>query len=541
MSDSFSPTPRDRRLAQLYGWIARIQGVISWSILIVVFATAFAAPRISAMLILAFLVFFLFRSAHHALFLAMGFLRFWIEEPSDWCKRIDDLVTGVCRAETGTSIRTRLRRRLHARTLAASSERGVHVSRVDVDELIHLLIVPIYRETREIIEPGIRALSRGEWNARTSVVLVLALEERSPDETKTAAWALTREYSTCFRQVLVTEHPYGVAGEIPGKASNESYAARTAREALLSRNVSVDRVIVTVLDADAVPHSGFLAALTYQYLAHPNPGRCLFQPIPVFDSNIWDVPGPVRIIEMMSTIFELVESTNVEGAVTFSSYSISLATLHEVGYWPPDVIAEDAAIYWRCYVAFGGDVRVIPVPSTISMDAVSSDGMVRTMRAAYMQKLRWAYGAELIPPVMWGTLKSRISVRRKIKPLMKLIDNNTSWATWPFLLTLGPWLPQLGMVLAADRPLSILSLEVLSPIIFSLTGGFLLIMVAISAFFVYRRRSSGRVLWKILHPFEWFLLLPVATVLLSGMPALHAQTLLMFGRRLSYVPVEKRR
>lgn len=553
MSDDFSPLPKDPRMAKVFRRLARIQGVLSWSILLSVAALSLIYPAGGAVLVVVFLGYFFLRSIHHAVFLIAGFVRFWIEEPSNWMDRIRRLLVGTsvppshvetCHDNGGgkpvARLRKRLRNRSERRTLEAMKSRGIAPTRADLERLVHLVIVPVYRESASVVEPALASLSSGSLDASRHVVLVLALEERSPEATVDGIESLASRYQDRFRRIITTRHPADVPGEVPGKASNEAFAARVAAGYLSSVGVSPSEVLVTVIDADAVPHHGFLGALTYQYLSVSDRERCLFQPLPVFDNNLWDVPSPVRLIEMMSTIFELVESTNVDGAVTFSSYSLSLATLERVGFWPVDVIAEDAAIYWRCFVEFDGDVRVIPVPTALSMDAVAADGVQRTLRNAYKQKLRWAYGAELFAPLLHAVTSRPIPVRHRVRGVVKMVENNTNWATLPFLLTLGPWLPRVGAFLNNRRPLTLLGLEEVTTIVFAVSGAFLLAMIVVSTFFGFRRERGKW--WRLLaHPVEWFLFLPVSTLILSGVPALHAQTLLLFGKRLVYESVEKSR
>lgn len=546
----FSPFPNNPDLAVTFRRLARLQGGISWTIIVGLTAVSLAAPSTGAIGLVMFLGYFLLRSAHHGTFLLLGFLRYWIEDVSDWQSRLVSLVSycspagpSVAKAEISrpNGPRGTLMSRLHRRTLKAARARGVVLEHHDIDRLRHAVIIPIYKESRAVFEPGVRALASGDLSASRHAVLVLALEERSPESVQRDARSLAGSIAGDFLDVIVTVHPYGTPGEIPGKASNETFAAREVNRWAQRTGVSPSDILVSVIDADAVPHRAFLAALSYQYLSVPDRKNTLFQPLPVFDNNIWDVPGPIRLIEMMSTMFTLVESTNVDGAVTFSSYSVNLETLADAGYWPTDVIAEDAAIYWRLYLKLEGRVRVVPVPCPMSMDAVADGNAVSSIRTAYRQKLRWAYGAELTAPVFWGSMTSRMSFRRKIKPIVKMLDNNTSWATWPFLLTFGPWLPRLGAALSGKNPLEILGLEVLLPVIFGISGTFLLIMVLVSGFFTLRRMSGARWWMWILHPLEWLILLGPATLILSGLPALHAQTMLMFGRKLAYVSVGKQR
>ncbi len=81
----------------------------------------------------------------------------------------------------------------------------------------------------------------------------------------------------------------------------------------------------------------------------------------------------------------------------------------------------------------------------------------------------------------------------------------------------------------------------ISSLIFQLSGVFLALMVLVTGFFAFRG-SRGVPLWKKLaYPLEWLIALPLATIILGGIPAIHAQGMLAFGRRLVYVPMEKLR
>jgi len=59
-----------------------------------------------------------------------------------------------------------------------------------------------------------------------------------------------------------------------------------------------------------------------------------FQPVPVYHNNIWHVPGFARVVETGSSFYQLIECTNPEKLVTFSSHSMSFKALVEVNYWP---------------------------------------------------------------------------------------------------------------------------------------------------------------------------------------------------------------
>ena len=92
-----------------------------------------------------------------------------------------------------------------------------------------------------------------------SVILGVALEERAPQRDLKVAEILKR-FEHSFAQVIITIHPYGTEGEIPGKCSNYNFALRSIVEYLKSNDPDFDPrdYIVTNFDIDTRFHPKFL-------------------------------------------------------------------------------------------------------------------------------------------------------------------------------------------------------------------------------------------------------------------------------------------
>ena len=69
-------------------------------------------------------------------------------------------------------------------------------------------------------------------NARDTLTVVMAMEEAEPGSQQKGE-RLKRRYRADFAHMLVTVHPRGLPGEVPGKGSNQAWAARRAREYLV--------------------------------------------------------------------------------------------------------------------------------------------------------------------------------------------------------------------------------------------------------------------------------------------------------------------
>ena len=311
---------------------------------------------------------------------------------------------------------------------------------------------------------------------------------------------------------------------------------------LRDHSLPFESVLLTCIDADAVLSRSYFACLSYYFLVEPDRLRSCFQPLPVFSNNIWKTNALVRVLEMSQTIFQLIDSTNVDMLVTFSCYSYNYQTLWESGFWPPDVIGEDAAVFWKNFLHFKGDFKAIPLPVTVTMDAPEGRTFWKTLRSAYRQKVRWAYGMENMAIVFRGLLRHGIvRGRRARQAALKFIDNSLAQATWPFILSILIWLPQATRYLTGLDPLPVFNLGRISSLIFQLSGIFLALMVLVTGFFAFRA-SQGVPWWKkIVYPLEWLVVFPIASIILGGAPALHAQFMLAFNKQLVYVPMVKLR
>jgi cellulose synthase/poly-beta-1,6-N-acetylglucosamine synthase-like glycosyltransferase len=539
MSFDYTPWPQERpaRLAQRL--LDMVPGLASWTIILGLAFTSLVFPIVGAGLLVAFLYYYVFRISYVAIFLMLGFFQLWVERNTDWMERIRDFYDPPEAPRHVSGLRTRISQRRHWRNIRAMVEESSGEPLPNVEDLVHVVLIPVLREPRSVYEETIRAVAASELDSRSRIVVALGVEERGGAEVLETCRQVQADWRERFVDFLVIVHPDGLPGEIPGKASNDTYAAKQIVDWLEKRDTDLRHVILSCLDSDTVVPPSYFACLTYAFLACPERLRASFQPIPVFDKNLWSVPAPVRIAELSTTVVQMIESTNMDWLVSFSSHSISLHALREAGYWPVDMIAEDAAGYWQRYVHFRGDYRVVPIPVAISMDAPEGDSFLETLKISYKQKRRWAFGAENVAVALRGLSTARgLALGRKLMCAVKLVDNYVTWATWAIILNLIIWLPRLGARLSGSSALVVFNFQRLSGTVFSLSGVYLVLLVLISLGIATHRAQPRAPLWRLLlHPLEWLLFLPVTSLFLGSLPALDAQTRLMLGKRLGYFPV----
>ena len=514
-----------------------LPGMTSWTILIGMTALSIAKPVAAAILIIAFYLFWILKILYMTIFLVLSYARLRMEEAANWDKRIRE-IDDPEHVSLNTGDPETFSRYLHLRELARLRRSG---SLPPLSKNIyHLVIYPVAKETREVVEPGIQSLCKQHFPTKR-ILFVFALEKHAPDAVQDGIRILEQKYKTDFLDVLTVIHPKNIPGETVVKGANAACAARRAAEFFATKNIPFENIIVSCFDADTVVHPRFFSVLTYYFLITPNRLRASFQPVPVYHNNIWEAPGFARVIETGSSFFQLIEATDPEKLVTFSSHSMSFKALVEADYWPVDMISDDSAIYWKCFIHYDGDYRTVPIFTTLSMDIAASPSIWQTAKSVYKQKRRWAWGVENFPVVMRAFLKSRnISLRDKWRLGFKLLEGHIAWATWGFLLSIIGWLPGLFARQSYQTSVAYYNVPRISNIVFWLAAISLMCSIFISIKLLPKRKTRFPVLQKIKHVFEW-LMIPFILLVFSSLPSLDAQTRMMFGRRMEFKVTDKHR
>ena len=543
MTFQFSPSRLSGRDRALQRCFSILPGLTSWTILLGITALAFWKPQLAAALVIAFNLYWLLRLLFMTLFLVLSYVRLSVERDTDWMARVRGLDRLAeyrddrSRVSSTGSLRRRFSRWLHVRELRAVAAQAPPPGS---ETIAHLVIIPIMQEPREILEPGLASLARQTFPPER-ILVVLAVEERAAESVKAGVRELQRRYREAFLDLLVVVHPDGLPGEARVKGANATYAAKAAAAFFAERRIAYERVVASCFDADTVVGPQYFACLTYRFLACPERTRASFQPIPVYHNNIWEVPGFARVLDIGSSFFQLIESTNPEQLVTFSSHSMSFKALVETGYWPVDMISDDSAIFWKAFIRFDGRYQVVPLPVTVSMDVTAADSWWKTVGHVYRQKRRWAWGVENFPVVMRAFVTSRtIPLSARLRHGFKLFESHVSWATWGFLLTVIGWLPALLVGREFSDSVLYYSAPRITATIFSLASISLATTIIVSLCLLPKRPMRWSLLTKIGHALEW-LLVPVISAGFSALPALDAQTRLMLGDRLEFWVSEKGR
>lgn len=539
----FSPTGLKAREQWLQRFFEMLPGLTSWTILGGLIFLSLFNSLLAAIIMIAFYFYWLLRLFYMTLFLLIAYVRLSFERTTDWMLRVRE-VDGLesdfeswRQSDSKSDFGKIISLWIHERNLE-TLQRSASPPPFSKD-VYHLVIVPIAKERRDVFEPGVQSFTSGQFPSQR-IIIALALEERASQEVKQDAHEVRQKYKSAFYDFLIVNHPDMLPGEARVKGANAACAAKYAADYFRQKNIPADNIVVSCFDADTVVGPDYFACLTYHFLITPDRTRASFQPIPVYHNNIWKVRSFARVLEIGSSFFQLIEATNPEKLVTFSSHSMSFKALMETGLWPVDMISDDSAIFWKALLHFEGNYRVIPMYVTISMDVVDAGSWWKTIVDVYKQKRRWAWGVENFAPVMRGFLKrSQIPFAKKFELGFKLFSMHISWATWGFLLTVIGWLPALFAAREFSSTVFYYSAPRITGIIFNLALLALVASMILSLSLLPKPKIPHPLRARIILVFEW-LLIPLIVSFLGALPALDAQTRLMFGRYMEFWVTEKK-
>jgi hypothetical protein len=544
MKFHFSKENLKPRQARLQRALEIMPGACSWgSLLLLVFLSVFF-PFIAAALIVAFYLSWIMRVLYSTLFLLVSYLYLNIEKNTNWMRRmqgIDHLPSYLKESrskEFGRHWRQRISHQIHLEQLdkLITSQNLPAAS----NHIYHLVIFPVVKEGRDILQPAIEAVSRQTFPLK-QIIVVFALEERAQPQVQNAVYELEKKYKEVFFHCMTVVHPAAVAGEARVKGANTTSAAKQAAAFLQNYQIPFENVIVSCFDADTVVSLNYFACLSYHFMVYPDRLRTSFQPIPVYHNNIWHVPGFARVVETGSSFYQLIEATNPEKLVTFSSHSMSFKALVDVDYWPVDMISDDSAIFWKAYIHYDGQYQVVPMYVTLSMDVVSAENFWQTVKSVYKQKQRWAWGVENFPIVMRAFMRSqKIPFYEKLRHGFKLFEGHLSWATSGFILSVIGWLPIIFARREFSASVVYYNVPDIANTIFTLASLAVGITIVLSLSVLPKAKIRHRWLLQIGHALEW-LMVPLILIIFSALPALHAQTRLMMGKYLEFWVTEKHR
>jgi hypothetical protein len=396
----------------------------------------------------------------------------------------------------------------------------------------------MYQEGSEVIGPTIQSLKEAIY-PKEKMIIVLALEERAGKSVQNTAREIEKEYGKLFFKLLITTHPKDISGEIAGKGSNQAFAINQVKEKVFDKlQILYENIIISGFDIDTKPYPQYFACLTWNYLTDKNPLRASYQPVPVYNNNVWQAPAFSRVISNSGTFWQMMQQERPEQLVTYSSHAMSFKTCLQVGY-PKNIVSDDSRIFWKSYFFHDGNYKVIPLHYPVSMDAVMAKTLWRTAINQYKQQRRWAWGCVEIPYIIFNFLKNKkIPLGEKIRHTLVVLDGFWSWGVSSLIIFFLGWLP---LVLGGEN----FQATMLSYNLPRLTSNIMtasmigMLASAIVSFLILPPRPKNYSVWNNLFIFlQWFLL-PITLIVFGAFPALDAQIRLILGKYMGFWPTEK--
>lgn len=402
------------------------------------------------------------------------------------------------------------------------------------NKITHVVIIPTYTEPLYKLRETIKSVADQTFPTK-KIFVVLAMEEREK-EAKSKVAELEKEFGGIFGGFMGTYHP-DIEGEVKGKSSNQSYAAKIAYTELAEKRIiDIEYATISSVDADSIFDKQYFAYLAYEFISDPRRYNKFWQSANVFYNNFWKVPAPTRIISFFGSLWRTGVLIQKDRLIPNSTYSLSFLTLKNIGFWDTDVIPEDYRIFFKAFYKLNGHVWVDPIFLRTSMDSAESHGFINSLKNKYQQEQRWSWGVSDDPLfIKWWFTVPNVSFVRKTLILLNVLQEHFLWpANWFIITIAANIVPFVNPVFT--RTAIGYNLPKLAGFILTLSLVALIAMVLID----YRSnpRHSHSTLRKLLFPFE-FLLLPFAGFFLSTLPAIFSHTHLMLGKRLEYKVTEK--
>lgn len=445
----------------------------------------------------------------------------------------------------------------------------------DPRKIIQIPIFTIYNESAEILTRSLKAVFESDYDLQNLIVFI-SQESRYGEENNQKLrkqiedlnWVnfynlsendleivycenhLDLEYqkntfdnvklSKTRLNIVFTQHPDGLVGEIKGKASNEDWAGRQLSLFVKSRKIDPELVMVTSLDSDSRIGKNFFQMLSFRYCLTPERLKSGFQPLPVYTNNFFSANLFPRLVATNTTIWHMILYSLLDELHFFANYCVPLVVLQKVDFWVREVIAEDSLLFAKCLVRFKGDFKVVPFYGIFEGDAVDGEDYFQTIMNQYQQLQRWAWGGiEGFPYKFYNFFcipsGNEIDLRKRLKFTFNEFINHFFWSTSPIIFTILVFLPQLFGGITYRESSANLNLWLFSQYFAWLSFIFLIISSYITFKYIGTKALKN-------YPakwYDWFLVslqwvISPMIFIMWGPPALNVQIRGIFGWYLGY-------
>jgi hypothetical protein len=479
----------------------RIPGIQTWGILLIFFGLIIVAPRTALVMAQVVSIYLLLRFTLVAYFYLVSLA----------------LISTTRRKFKNGTVLNRLTQEQKAR----------------FSKIHHVIFIPNYKEPIEVMSRSLQALVDQKIDHK-QITVVLPMEEAEPGA-RAKAQQLSDKFASSFAHFIVTYHPTNLPGEIAGKAANQTWAARQIKRELLDRyGLKLENMTATSCDADSVLDPDYFNMLTYEYVTLDDPEKYMWQSPIFFDQNIWQTPGSVRLLTFFNNAVQIAELSNpFSMAFPLSTYSMSYKLLVEVDYWDPMVISDDWHMFLRCFFYKEGTMHLRPIFLPTTGEPFLGATVFKTWMMVYNTRIRHAWGAadEVYVLQQWPR-HPRIPFLTTLGRFTKVWHDNMIFSLGSVFSVVGTllsiWLDRNPVITYPAFPVPYV-LEVLN---FLGAAGLIVIWLVERV-----RCNNKKYSWRfrvLVEEIASWAIFPFITFALSGIPALHAHTKMLFGGTLTF-------
>ncbi len=515
-----------------------LPGLQFWTVFCCAIYFSYAKPIWAAIFIICFDFYWLLRAINASLHLIASYFKFKVAVKLDWLsfvQNFNQLPELIARIETANQKNpSKFLQELLKKLKSVKNSGQIIPNFLDYYQLV---LIPFVNEPEEVLDHSLGAIANSAY-PKDKIIILLASEDRAGETAKQTANSLKHKYENQFFKFFITSHPDNLPGEIKGKSANATYAVKNILPDLAKLQIGVEQVLVSNFDSDTIIHPQYFARVMFEFLLADKPYQKSYQPIAIYNNNIWDSPALIRVIALSS--WQFTESNRPDRLKTFSSHTMTLKALVEVGFWKKDIVNEDEFIYWQCFLHYQGDYQVVPLFLPVSLDTCLAETFWQTCKNQYKQKRRWAYGVEYYPHLIWPLIKCKTTFYWKFYKLFQYTETHFTWATASLMIAILGWLPLFigrenftESVIAFNLPLVTQSLMRIALL-------FLIFSVYVNIVLLPPKpKKYGK--WKTVSMYlQWFLV-PFSAVVFHSLPAIEAQTRLMLGKYLEFWVTPKAR
>lgn len=554
----------------------RVPAAITWGIIFFIAVGSFFIPKVVAIAVLLFNIFFLYKSVAFAVQFILSTLKLRTASQINWQARveglknlnaeIDELEVALEQIKKvrfnatenlkllGNKYKSYsalyqfpvfvqkfvfgLEKRKTIRFIKNEIEKLQEIKGYDLplaDELNHVIMIPHANEPIGVLDKTLERLTKQDFPLK-QIHIVLGAEKREPEGYEKSR-IIKEKYDKYFGNIWISVHELQ-DHEIVGKSSNMAAAGRVAKEKIDELGWDKKLTTVTSCDADSQLPEEYFSVLSYNYLTRKDRHFKFYTGAIMFYANIWRIDFFARVRNSLASMYNVAKMVRPDKFIPFSTYSTSFWLVEEIGFWTPWITPEDFHIFFKASFKYSKHVSTIPLLCKIYADAAEGDNPWETFKNNYFQSRRWAWG---VSDDGW-VLKNLIMGIGKLNWVVyyrgaHVFIDHIMAPTSSFILILGANLPPVlnpkfgGTVFGVKlRGVSrtILDFTLLS-----------LVLAIMFDTLVKPKRNGVSLLRRLLTPLEWFVN-PLVGLLLTSVPGLEAHTRLLFGKYLEYYITKKK-